>query len=59
MSLMYFFLVPLFGKVFYERVGMIKRSVKCKDVGAIKANVLFLILLVGAGLVLLIQRKEF
>lgn len=57
---MYFVLAPLFGKAFYDRVRMINRSIKRKDVDAIKVNVLFLtaILIVGAGSVFLIQRTQ-
>lgn len=55
---MYLVLAPLFGKVFYDRVRMINRSVQRKDTDGIKVNIFFLtlILLVGAGLVFLIQR---
>jgi hypothetical protein len=57
MSLMYFLLAPVFGKVLYDRIRLINRSIKHKDAGAIKVNFLFLglILIVSGGLVFLIQ----
>jgi hypothetical protein len=60
MSLMYIVLAPLFGKVLYDRIRLINRSVKHKNSGAIKVNVFFLVLIVivGSGLVFLIQRME-
>lgn len=58
MSLMYIVLAPLFGKALYDRIRMMNRSVKRNDTDAIKANVLFLVLIVtvGMGLFFLIQR---
>jgi|JI10StandDraft_1071094.scaffolds.fasta_scaffold3774856_1 hypothetical protein len=60
MSLMYIMLAPLFGKALYDRVRMIRYSIRDKNIGATKVNVLFLLLIltVGTGLVFLLQRKD-
>jgi hypothetical protein len=57
MSLMYIVLAPLFGKVLFDRIRLINRSIRHKDADAIKVNLLFLglILIVSVGLGFIIQ----
>lgn len=59
MSLMYFVVVPAFGIALYKRLRLINLAIKHKNAGAVKANVFFLvlILLVGGGLIFLVQRS--